>query len=66
MACKIIKRVNVKATFPGGRVIAGFAPCHPQRTEQPFQIWLREGSADCVLVNPSLAETVEISFEYEK
>lgn len=66
MACEIIKRVNVKAMYPGGRIVTGFANCHPQRTDEPFQIWLRDGSAHSVLVNPSLAETVELSVEYEK
>lgn len=66
MASQIIKQIKVKAWFPGGRIVTGFTRSHPQRTDEPFQIWLREGSSDSVLINPSLAETVELNIEYEK
>lgn len=66
MASEIIKRVRIKATFPGGRVVEGFTRQHPERTDEPFQIWKSESKADSILVNPLFAETVEINFEYEK
>lgn len=66
MANQIIKQIKVKAWFPGGRIVTGFTRAMPQRTDEPFQIWLREGSADCVLVSPSMAETIHISYEYEE
>lgn len=66
MASQIIKQIKVKAWFPGGRIVTGFTSSHPQRTDKPFQVWRREGGNDSVLINPSLAETVELNIEYEK
>lgn len=66
MANEIIKCVHVTATFPGGRVVKGFTSCPPIKTNEIFQIWLHDKKGESVLVNPSLSETVELSFEYEK
>lgn len=66
MATQVIKQIKVKAWFPGGRIVTGFTRSHPQRTDEPFQIWLSENGNDSVLINPSLAETVELNIEYEK
>lgn len=66
MSVKIIKRVDVKATFPGGRVVTGCTDCLPQSTDTPFQIWLSSESGKSVIINPLMAETVELSVELEK
>lgn len=70
MASQIVKQVSVKATFPGGRVVTGIAQVLPTLTDVPFQVWAsekRDGSEfSSVIINPKLAETVELTIEYEK
>lgn len=34
--------------------------------DKPIQVWLNEGGSDSVIINPSLAETIELTYEYEK
>lgn len=69
MASQIIKQVNVKATFPSGRVVSGVAIVPPSLTDVPFQIWVSEkkdgSEVNSVIINPSLAETVELDVQYE-
>jgi len=66
MACNIIKQINVKATFPGGRVINGITNIIDGKCDEPFQVWTSKGSARSVIVNPKFAETVELEIEYEE
>ena len=63
---KIIKRIDVTAIFPGGRVVRGVTRYPPEFTDRPFQIWFEDGGAGSVIINPQLAETVETKVEYEE
>lgn len=69
MASAILKKVKVKAIFPGGREVSGWADFPPDKTNETFQVWLSEKSdkseATCAIINPSLAESVELTFQYE-
>ncbi|MEG2569382.1 MAG: hypothetical protein RSA84_24555 [Acinetobacter sp.] len=69
MAVKIIKQVNIKATFPSGRVVGGFTNVLPTLVDVPFQIWVSEkhdgSEVNSVIINPLLAETVELEVQYE-
>lgn len=66
----VIKQVIVKAIFPGGREVNGWRKAPPNNTTDAFQVWASEkadGSEEtCYLVNPSLAESVELITHYEK
>ncbi|MFM7945888.1 hypothetical protein [Hafnia paralvei] len=69
MAVKIIKQVNIKATFPGGRVVDGFTNVLPTLANVPFQVWVSEkhdgSEVNSVIINPLLAETVDFEIQYE-
>lgn len=69
MANEILKQVNVKATYPGGREVSGWTKSPPNKTDESFQVWLSEkadgSEAVSVIVNPRLAESVELIFQYE-
>ncbi|KNA29507.1 hypothetical protein [Pantoea phage PA-1] len=65
----ILKQVNVKATFPGGREVSGWTKSPPNKTDDSFQVFLSEkadGSESVsVIINPRLAESVEFTFQYQ-
>lgn len=67
---KILKRVTVKAIFPGGREVKGWTASPPKMCDENFQVWISEkedGSETfSAIVNPRLAESVELTFQYEK
>ncbi|MEI9582193.1 hypothetical protein [Enterobacter asburiae] len=66
---RVIKQVNVKATFPGGREVSGWTMVPPNKTDEAFQVWVSEradgSEATGFIINPSLAESVELTFQYE-
>jgi hypothetical protein len=66
---KIIKQVNVTATFPGGRVVSGWMRFMPDHVDQSFQIWQSENisgtESTSFIVNPTKAETIQLNVEYE-
>lgn len=65
MAIKILKKVDVEAIFPDGRVLRGFAYGYPESTKQSiFQIW-DYNENDTWLVNLHLAESVKLILTFE-
>ena len=62
---KIIKRLKVTATFPGGREVKGFTSSYPggQGYDGTFHIWTESGETH--LINTHLAETVTFEPTYE-
>jgi len=66
---KIIKQVNVTATFPGGRVVSGWMRCLPDHVDQSFQVWQSEHisgtKSTSFVINPNKAETIQLDVEYE-
>ncbi|MDK9585786.1 hypothetical protein [Lelliottia wanjuensis] len=66
MASNIIKQINVKATFPSGRVVSGSTNVLSGGVGEPFQVWIKKGDTNSIIINPKFAETVEIEIEYEK
>lgn len=66
---KIIKQVNVTATFPGGRIVSGWMRFLPDHVDQPFQVWQSENvsgtKCTSVIINPTKAETIQLDVEHE-
>ncbi len=62
---KIIERIDVTATFPGGREVKGSTRFYPggQGFDGVFQIWTDEGESH--LINTRLAESVHFVPTYE-
>lgn len=66
---RVFKQVNVKAIFPGGREVNGYTTSPPNKTDETFQVWVSEqvdgDEVVSTLINPSLSESVEFTFQYE-
>jgi hypothetical protein len=63
----VIKRVDVEVTYPDGRVLTGFSWCMPEHNKQVFyQIWLKEGQVDTMLINMQMAESIKLTPIFEK
>lgn len=66
---RVLKQANVKAIFPGGREVSGYTTSPPSKADEVFQVWVSEklngSEAVSILINPSLAESVEFTFQYE-
>lgn len=66
---RVLKKTNVRAIFPGGREVNGYTTVPPSKTDEPFQVWGSETGdgieVTSILINPSLAESVEFTFQYE-
>lgn len=67
MPSNIIKQINVKATFPNGRIVTGVTnTIEGNKCDDIFQVWPRKGGVDSILINPKHAETIEFNIDYEK
>lgn len=66
---RVLKQAKVRAIFPGGREVNGYTTSPPSKTDEPFQVWVSEKGdgieVTSILINPSLAESVEFTFLYE-
>lgn len=64
---KILKRVAVEVTYPDGRMVKGVSYEYPEHTKQViYQIWTDEPSAESMLINLHLAESVKLTPTFEK
>lgn len=62
---KIIKEVKYKVVFPSGRVIDGISDCIPAKTNIPFQIFSDKSRDESWIINPMMAESIEVIIAYE-